>query len=521
MSTNEILIPTWLTPQAESSTLVDDSTSVFRAAYAPGVAQRVSYVEPRLQVKQTFQSLRAQERGPLLAALKRAKGKFGTVRAIVGYKNRGSFPTTEMFVNNDFISAANWSSAPDYSIASIDHGVRATRAAVTVASFAVAQTVSRTAGIPYALRGFMNSGKGSSPIFMADGVAGALGVSVMQGMNTAIFTAPSTGNASMGFFDGAASGSMAGNYFDAKWSSMSRCAQVDNGVNLLLNSDTPGTGTGWSLSGATAATGGGNLGPDGTADAWTLIETAATAAHFTFETTTVAAAAADFSVSWFAKANLRSWCFIEISNGVTASFQWFNLSTGALGSTSIGTGFAAISSQCVDYGNGWKRCIFTVRKTDASTSLLSGFAASTGDTVQTYAGSTASPALQTWRASFAQSSVPVAPVQTTSAAVTGTNQTGISINVKGLPLSVADNLLEDDLFEINGELKSAISPLSSDGAGLGTLFFAPALCRSPSDGDGVIINKPMGKFIIAADSAWQNDYGVYADIDITLEAINE
>jgi hypothetical protein len=99
---NEILIPPWIIPQAESTTLVDDSTSVFRAAYAPGNAQRVSYVEPRLQVKQTFQGLRGFERAALLAALRRAKGKLNTVRAVCGYANRGSFPATEMFANNDF-----------------------------------------------------------------------------------------------------------------------------------------------------------------------------------------------------------------------------------------------------------------------------------------------------------------------------------------------------------------------------------------------------------------------------------
>lgn len=524
MSANEVLLPPWVIPQGESSTLVDDSTSVFRAAYAPGNAQRVAYVDPRLQVKQTFQGLRSFERGAMLAAMKRAGGKFCTVRAIVGYKLRGSFPLTEMFSNNDFSAGINgWSSDAQYSLTALDHGIRATRIKVTAASAAVFQNATQVAGVPYSFRAFINAGKGGAALSVQDLNVSASSALSSQGMLALAYTSmASVGGTAI--TDSASSGTIAGNFFDLKWISFARCAQVDNGVNLLLNSDTPGTGTGWSLNMATAATASAG-GPDGALDAWKLTETATTGAHYALQSVTVAAAAADFSYSVLVNqaASPRGFCWVQIIEtlGSTLATAYLNLSTGAVTNVSGGTNISVIGTPiAVNYGGGWWRVILTVRKTNAATTiqLVTGTAQAAG--TQSFAGST-SAFLVLWRASLAPSSVPVAPIQTTSAAITGTNQTGNSINVKGLPASTADLLLEDDLFEINGELKGAISPLSSDAAGLGSLFFAPSLCRSPADGDGVIINKPMGKFILAADSNWENDYGVYANADITLEAINE
>lgn len=516
---SEVLLPPWIAPQAESSTLIDDSTSVFRAAYAPGNAQRVGYSDPRLQVKQSFKGLRGTERAAMLAFLSRAKGKLNTVRALCGYAFRGSFPASEMFTNNDFSNGTTgWAANSQFSISAIDHGIRATRIQ-NAGGGNVSQSVTLVAAIPYSARGFVNAGAGNVQAQIADS-SGALGNIASQGMLQAAFTRVS-GSDSITFFDSSSAGQIAGNFFDVKWASFSRCGQVDNGQNLIKNSDTPGTGTGWSLNGATAASAS-SSGPDGQTDAWGLTETAVNAQHNALQTIAVDVAPLDYTESIFVKAGTRSWCYIEISNGVTAIFQWFNLSTGALGTSSVGAGFSLISAQCLDYGLGWKRCILTVRKTDSSTSILPVIAAATGDAVQTYLGSASSPAILTWRASFAQSSVPVSAAATISTALPqGTGQTGNALYLKGLPVSTAGLLLEGDPFEINGELKTALSALNSDAAGLGYITFGPSLCRVPADADGVVIYRPMGKFILATDASWVNDFGVYADVDITLEAINE
>lgn len=524
MSANEVLLPPWIIPQAESTTLIDDSTSVFRAAYAPGNAQRVTYVEPRLQVKQTFQGLRGFERGAMLAALKRAKGKFATVRAICGYKIRGSFPQTEIFLNNDLSNGTtSWSTDANaqYTIAALDRGIRATRAQVTNTSFPILQAVSLLAAVPYSIRAFVNAGKGGASIGVGTDGVGVLAGSSSQGMLAGTFTTPAfSGRA--GLFDVSASAVLAGNFFDAKWTSLARCAQVDNGVNLLLNSDTPGSGTGWALAAATVGANG-TAGPDGNTDAYQITETTANSSHFIQGSVTVQSAAADYTASIFVNPANRAWCWLQMieTAGSTTVQAFYNPSTNTIGTITTGAGWSNVTVAVQDYGSSWKRLTITARKTSAATTIALQFGPGTANGTSSYIGTTSSVALLTWRASIAQSSVPVAAVGTTSSQALGTSQTGNSINVKGLPASTADLLLEDDLFEINGELKSAISPLSSDGTGLGTLIFAPALCRSPADGDGVIINKPMGKFILAADSNWANDFGVYADSNITLEAINE
>lgn len=520
---NEVLIPPWIIPQAETTTLVDDSTSVFRASFAPGVAQRVSYVEPRLQVKQSFKGLRGAERAAMLAVLNRAKGKFCTVRALVGYALRGSFPATELFVNNDFASGVSpWTSDATMSIAAIDHGLRVSRIANGGGSACAQQSVSIGPGVPYSIRGFLNGGAGSPTIFMADLSLAPLGSGSAQGMLQTQFTARGSITGPFGFYDPGTLGPVAGNFFDAKWSSLARCAQVDNGINSILNSDIPGS-TSWTLSAATAASTGASA-PDGSTSTWAISETVANAAHFTSQAVTVPSAAADFSFSIFVRqsSSPRGFAWVQMTEGTgsTLTAAWINLSTGAVTNITTGANWSAISALSVNYGNGWWRFILTARKTNAATSIncLVGPAQVAG--LNGYAGSTSAFVLG-WRASFAQSSVPVQPIVTTSAAVTGTNQIGNTINIKGLPASTAGLLLEGDPFEINGELKLCQSALSSDASGLGILQFNPSLCRSPSDGDGVVIGRPMGKFILAADASWVNDFGVYADIDISLEAINE
>lgn len=506
-------------PIASATNNLDANTSSFSSPTV-GTTRTAERLGDRLRFQLQFSpasdnpSLKRQ-RGRLIAFIASLRGQASRVWLTPpGGKLRGSFPAIEMFTNNDFSNGTTgWSPSTQFTLSAIDGGIRANRAQVT-GSGNFGQNLSLTAGVPYCARGFVSAGKGSASIQFADTVVGAFGNGASQGMLESAFTSV-TGTDSILFFDPSAS--FAANYFDVKWSSFARCALVDNGVNLLLNSDTPGTGTGWTLSAATAASGGGNLGPDGIADAWTLTEAATTAAHFTFETTTVAAAAADFSVSWLAKANLRTWCFIEVSNGTTAIFQWFNLSTGALGSSSVGAGFTLIGAIQVDCGNGWKRCILTFRKTDASTSLNSLFCASTGDTVQSYAGNSGSVALLTWRASFAQSSVPVASIKTTSAAITGTLQTGLQLNLKGLPVSTQGLLLPGDWNECGGQLNQISSPLDSDAAGLGTAILVRPPRNSPADSAGFVVNTPMGKFMVTSNStAWNEVPGNISDASIEL-----
>jgi hypothetical protein len=378
-------------------------------------------------------------------------------------------------------------------------------------------------GIPYCVRGFINAGAGtSSTLQVGDNGAAAGSTPISQGMAEFAYTVPASGSQTVGFFDNAAIGELAGNYFDAKWSSLSRCAQVDNGANLLLNSDTYGAGTVWAANAATSNIGGINA-PDNSGPAFYLAETTANDGHFVKQDVTVTSAAADYSLTVYVKAQNRSWAFLQLVEGTagTPASAYFDLNSIALGTVTNGTNWSGARTTIQDAGAGWRKITITGRKTNAATLVTPLLSAATGNGVASYIGVTSPVALLYWRATLANSAVPTRPIRTTTSAAAAISQTGSALFIKGLPASTQGLLLENDSVEINGELKSVTSALDSDASGIGYLQFAPALVRSPADNDGVIINKPMGKFILAADASWDNQYGVYADINITLEAINE
>lgn len=104
--------------------------------------------------------------------------------------------------------------------------------------------------------------------------------------------------------------------------------------------------------------------------------------------------------------------------------------------------------------------------------------------------------------------------------VNGGSQTGNALSVDALPVSTDGLLLKDDPFEINGELKFCATALNSDSSGAGYLQFYPALVRSPSDNDPIIVHMPMGKFI-ATNYSEVGRYGLQLDVTYELEHIYE
>jgi hypothetical protein len=167
-------------------------------------------------------------------------------------------------------------------------------------------------------------------------------------------------------------------------------------------------------------------------------------------------------------------------------------------------------------GNGWYSVAIVARKTSSATSVTAIIGLSTGDTVQSYSGDGAS-LIYAWRATLAQSSVPTRLVQTTSAATSGTSQTGSALYVKGLPASTSGLLTCDDVVEVNGECLQLTASLDSDAAGLGYLQFKPSLFRSPSDNDPIIVNAPMPKMKLKSSASWTNQFGLYSDFEIVME----
>jgi hypothetical protein len=97
------------------------------------------------------------------------------------------------------------------------------------------------------------------------------------------------------------------------------------------------------------------ISPDGTTNAEKLIQqSGANDAGGIYQLLTISNATV-YTYSFFAKADGFNFCFLRLSNSPSDFYAWFNLSTGAVGSTSGGT----TSSSIVSYGNGWYRCSMT------------------------------------------------------------------------------------------------------------------------------------------------------------------
>jgi hypothetical protein len=195
---------------------------------------------------------------------------------------------------------------------------------------------------------------------------------------------------------------------------------------------------------------------------------------------------------------------------------YFNVSTGAVGTTATGANWSNVRAFTSSLGNGWFQFSIVGKKTNAATSVSPVVFLATADNTSTnYAGNT-SAFISAWRPTLAQSSVPVRLTQTTTAAPTGATQSGGRLYVKGLPASVSALLQTGDFVEINGELKQLSASLNSDASGLGLMQFRPGLISAPSDNDPVIVNNPMGRFYFVGDPRIVEHYGVYTDFEFDL-----
>lgn len=327
----EVLIPPSLPPSDEQPQLIDDAVSVFRPNQAPGIPQRVSFVEPRLQVKQSWKALRGTDRSLMMQAISKLQGKYGTLRATVGYTLRGSFPTAELVPQTIYTGVGTTGGTATFQ--SADRILRVTNAASITNFYLSAGIVQVTSGAAYVARALTYSGRNVAGRPIGPVVGSAAGAAnyldartVTDGFKYDAFIA-STSSVFVGLSCG--STSQAGDYFESTYLSLARCAIV--------------------------------------------------------------------------------------------------------------------------------------------TSIVAANAMMVG----------------------------------------------------ALPTSAAALLNADDLFVINGELKRCTAQLDSDSTGRGYLQYAPTMFRAPSSGDAVEIYQPIGQFILAANPSWTNQFGVYADLDLTLEAINQ
>lgn len=528
----EVLLPTWIVPEEEGHEWLDEGSSVFQAAFAPGYAQRQSYGGIRLKLSRRH-SVRQQEMAQLLTILARTQGRFNALRTKVHFPVRGSPSSTEMLSNTTFENGTTgWVASSTAAISVADRTLRVTRTisdGTNAAQVIVSSALSTlTQYAPYVARAFVRRGRGIAAPAVAVGTTSGgaefgFAANARGGMISHAFVPRTVAAVYVSVGDGLSSGSIAGDYIEVDLITLTRCFLVDNAPNYLQRSDELNnaywTATRSSVS-ANAA-----VAPDGSTTAESLIEdSTASNTHLLSLTSavTVDSSAQDYSFTIAVKAGTRTWVAIAITEQTAGSAisVYLNLADGSLGTIATGANWSNTRAVSTSLGNGWFALSVTGRKTNAATALNTIIFMATADNTATYSGNGTGNILL-WRATLAQSSVPTRLSQTTSAAVTtGTSQSGSGVYVKGLPASTDGLLVAGDWFEINGELKQATASLSSDSAGRGFLECDPPIVRAPSDNDPVVVTAPTGKFL-ASNIRHENLFGLQTVTSYDLEHIYE
>jgi Phage T7 tail fibre protein len=151
--------------------------------------------------------------------------------------------------------------------------------------------------------------------------------------------------------------------------------------------------------------------PDGTSTADKMVEAAITAGHRLECSAFTAVNGAAYTISVYAKASERGFLYIRTNLVTTDTVgAWFNLSTGAVGTTSAGF-TAAITS----VGNGWYRCS-VVCTANTTTSRYVAFGLSTADNEYSYLGDGTS-GIFLWGAQMEQRSTITAYTPTTTVTI--------------------------------------------------------------------------------------------------------
>ena len=192
----------------------------------------------------------------------------------------------------------------------------------------------------------------------------------------------------------------------------------------------------WGKNGATI-TANTSTAPDGTTSADTLSETIANAGHFISRSISVTSGTS-YTFSVFAKAGTSNILLLTLQeDGFGANTRaWFNLSTGAAGST-VGSP-TATSIQPV--GNGWHRCSITKAATATAASLFYIQIAESDGAFAAYVGDTADNIL-IWGAQLEAGAFPTSYIPTTTAEATRSADSAVVA-----PISSFYNQAEGTLF---------------------------------------------------------------------------
>ena len=170
------------------------------------------------------------------------------------------------------------------------------------------------------------------------------------------------------------------------------------------------------------------IAPNGTMTADKLIDTASSAQHWAFQSTTNTLTSA--TISCYMKKGERTWGIIRTRTTINDFFAWFNLDNGTLGTVESG-----ITASITDAGNGWYRCI-VVNPNPTTSANPSIIGLSNANNVTTYTGDGTS-GIFVWGAQFNTGSVALPYTQTTT--TTQTLADAVQSTAASQPLLLAHN----------------------------------------------------------------------------------
>jgi hypothetical protein len=482
---------------------VDDFTAVDESATTGAMQSSTLFGTRRWHLRMDFAVLTGSRLARFEALVAALRGRQNRVWVSPSTPPRGSFPDVELIPNNTFANGTTgWGTFNAQSVLSAqDRQLRVKRNAPS-AGYGFSVGVTLALSIPYAMRALVLAGAGPS-VFRLNLVATSWFVDVPFVGNYCSFSGvPSiVAGAGMSLYENSATGGIAGDFFDLPWGSVSRCALVDNGSNLALWSD-DFSNAAWTKN-ACSITVNAAIAADGTLTADAIVDTAVNTAHYITQTATCGSAAQDITAYATLENAAKAWAFLQIATATGGCLVWVNLSTGAMGTTTTGAGWINARATLANVGGNKYRLCLTAYKTSSDTTVTIATGPASADTVTAYLG-TAVAATYIWRAGIALSSTATIGAQTVGAAVTAQVQTGSQLRLKGLPASTNGLLLAGDMVEIdlptNSQLVRVTARLDSDAAGLGLLQFENALKQSPADGAAVIIQQPMGRFVLASST---------------------
>ena len=436
-----------------------------------------------------------------------------------GYVPQGSFPATELLTNNDFSNGTTGWSRTQAEIAVTDRVMRVTNTKSSPSYYELYQTANPLVVqySPHVLRTFISSTTrtGMTGGVYFDGVSsyGLNPIGYIALANTCLGT---TAAANPLVLDTSGNVSLAGDYADVQYTSLSRCILADNGPNALTYSDQIDNAA-WSKA-AVTVTGNYYTSPDGSVTADRIIEDTSSGEHYVASSASKPASAQDWcfcvALARGDVSSLRDRAQLRVvgPGGTDGGVAIFDLSAGSVVSTTTAGGGTNARSFIVSMGGGWFMCALVVTVPSSVTTIQGVVNLIENPSTTVYTG-TSSRNIGMWRATLAQSSVPVRLTQTTTTATTGTSQSGSTIYVKGGPASASGSLLFGDWVEVHTslgpQLTMVVSALDFDAAGLGVLRVSPPIRGTVADNAAIIVHQPMGRFLPAQGGEWQNDPGIF------------